>query len=235
MNDQYDLSWTPTCYFDGGDEVFIGGTTTQSYYTSRINSAGARDVADLDFDVSMTYVDPTHVQYTVAITNNQFTNTMPNGPQTPTGPDVGVQQQELTFSSAATDPDGDPLYYMWDWGDETSDWIGPYNSGETAEASHGWYQIGQHSVMVKVKDTLDLESPWSNPATVTLAARGDANNDGDLNIGDPVYLINFIFKGGPAPDPEGVGDANCDATTNIGDAVYMINFIFKGGPAPGCY
>ncbi|MEZ5360563.1 MAG: dockerin type I repeat-containing protein [Candidatus Zixiibacteriota bacterium] len=61
---------------------------------------------------------------------------------------------------------------------------------------------------------------------------GDANGDTSMNIGDAVYLINYIFKGGPAPDPECVGDANGDGSTNIGDAVYLIQYIFSGGPSP---
>ena len=28
---------------------------------------------------------------------------------------------------------------------------------------------------------------------------GDANCDGSLNVSDAVYLINFIFVGGPPP------------------------------------
>lgn len=63
---------------------------------------------------------------------------------------------------------------------------------------------------------------------------GDANGDGTVNIGDAVYIINFIFKGGPAPSPLDAGDANCDHARNVGDAVYIINYIFKGGPAPCC-
>ncbi len=63
---------------------------------------------------------------------------------------------------------------------------------------------------------------------------GDANHDGAINIGDAVYLINYIFKQGPAPECMGEGDANCDSTINIGDAVYLINYIFKSGPSPCC-
>jgi len=63
---------------------------------------------------------------------------------------------------------------------------------------------------------------------------GDANNDGDINIGDAVFLIDHIFGGGPAPDPESLGDADCNDTINIADPVYIINYIFKGGPPPGC-
>jgi hypothetical protein len=63
---------------------------------------------------------------------------------------------------------------------------------------------------------------------------GDANRDASINVADAVYLINYIFKGGPAPDPLGSGDANCDGAVNVGDAVYLVNYIFKGGPEPCC-
>jgi hypothetical protein len=61
---------------------------------------------------------------------------------------------------------------------------------------------------------------------------GDANFDGDVNVGDAVYLINWIFKGGPAPERMGEADANCDGDANVGDAVYIINYVFKSGPEP---
>jgi len=65
---------------------------------------------------------------------------------------------------------------------------------------------------------------------------GDANGDSDVNVGDAVFVINFIFKGGAAPDPIRVGDTNQDCDVNVGDAVYLINYIFKTGPPPliGC-
>ncbi len=63
---------------------------------------------------------------------------------------------------------------------------------------------------------------------------GDANDDGGVNVGDGVYIINFVFKGGPAPVCPQEGDANADGGINVGDGVYIINFVFKGGPAPVC-
>ncbi len=65
---------------------------------------------------------------------------------------------------------------------------------------------------------------------------GDANNDDQVNIGDAVFLINYIFNGGSAPIYPEAGDVNCDFTTNIGDAVYLISYIFRGGDSPcaGC-
>ena len=61
---------------------------------------------------------------------------------------------------------------------------------------------------------------------------GDANSDCAVNLADAVYIINYVFKGGPAPDPECVGDANGDDAVNLADAVYLINYVFKDGAAP---
>lgn len=62
---------------------------------------------------------------------------------------------------------------------------------------------------------------------------GDADGSGAVDIDDVVYLINYIFSGGPAPIPLLAGDADCSGTVDIDDVVYLINYIFSGGPAPG--
>ncbi len=64
------------------------------------------------------------------------------------------------------------------------------------------------------------------------ALQGDADNSGGYSIGDAVYLINYIFGGGPAPATLQNGDADCDGTLTVSDAVYIINFIFASGPLP---
>lgn len=61
---------------------------------------------------------------------------------------------------------------------------------------------------------------------------GDANGDWRVNVGDVVYIINYIFKSGPPPVSAYAGDPNADGRINIGDAVYLINYIFKSGPTP---
>jgi hypothetical protein len=64
------------------------------------------------------------------------------------------------------------------------------------------------------------------------ASCGDANASGLVTISDAVYLINYIFSGGPAPDPIGVGDSDCNSLITISDVVYLINYIFSGGAVP---
>lgn len=63
---------------------------------------------------------------------------------------------------------------------------------------------------------------------------GDANGDMIVNVGDPIYLISYIFKGGRAPDPIEAGDADGSGSVNIGDAIFLINFIFNDGQRPIC-
>jgi hypothetical protein len=55
-----------------------------------------------------------------------------------------------------------------------------------------------------------------------------------VDIGDVVYLINYLFKHGPTPVPFIEGDTNCDGNIDVGDVIILINYLFKGGPAPKC-
>jgi hypothetical protein len=63
---------------------------------------------------------------------------------------------------------------------------------------------------------------------------GDANGDGQVNVGDAVYVISYVFIGGPPPQPTDPcsGDGNCDGQCNVGDAVYIIAYVFNSGPPP---
>ena len=63
---------------------------------------------------------------------------------------------------------------------------------------------------------------------------GESDGLVNMNILDIVYVINYVYKNGPAPVPYTTcsADANCDCTINILDIVYVINYIYKNGPAP---
>jgi hypothetical protein len=61
---------------------------------------------------------------------------------------------------------------------------------------------------------------------------GDANLDGNVNVGDAVFLISYVFRDGPAPRLEATADANCDGSVNVADAVRLVNFIFRNGAVP---
>lgn len=61
--------------------------------------------------------------------------------------------------------------------------------------------------------------------------RGDANGDMAINLLDVTFLIRYLYKGGPAPDPY-AGDVNSDGSINLLDIMYLINYLYKGGPPP---
>jgi hypothetical protein len=89
-------------------------------------------------------------------------NHPPEVPVAPNGPDTGVTNLDYTFTATTTDPDGDNISFMFDWGDGTfSSWVGPYVSGGTGSAQHAWTAAGTYSVKAKAKDALGAESGWS--------------------------------------------------------------------------
>jgi hypothetical protein len=61
---------------------------------------------------------------------------------------------------------------------------------------------------------------------------GDADGSGGVDIDDVVFLIAYIFSGGPEPFPYENGDADCSGGIDIDDVVYLIAYIFAGGNAP---
>jgi hypothetical protein len=97
-------------------------------------------------------------------------NTPPEIPDRPEGPTEGKPNVEYTFTTSTTDFDEDQVYYMWRWGDGTySEWLGPFNSGETAEASHSWDDTANYQIRVKAKDTVSgSETDWSEPLTINV-------------------------------------------------------------------
>ncbi len=95
-------------------------------------------------------------------------STPPNKPVI-TGPTSGKPGIEYTFNATTTDPDGDQIYYMFDWGDGSySEWLGPYNPGYTIQAKHSWENQGTYEVRVKAKDIHGVVGPWSDPIPITM-------------------------------------------------------------------
>ena len=116
------------------------------------------------------------------------------------------------------------------------------------------YPNGEHQITITVFDTdgyrvssepgnlgpffvEEYGTPIETTINVTIEGRnvcGDADASGAVDIDDVVYLINYIFAGGPEPNPYWTGDADGSGAIDIDDVVYLINYIFSGGPAPVC-
>ncbi|MGB2696872.1 MAG: C25 family cysteine peptidase [Candidatus Zixiibacteriota bacterium] len=87
---------------------------------------------------------------------------------------------------------------------------------------------GEIHIVVTAKDCL----PHQDTILVLNYFPGDANGDTEVTIADVVFIINYLFNSGEAPDPVERGDADCDGEVKIADAVYLINYLFKGGSEP---
>jgi len=68
---------------------------------------------------------------------------------------------------------------------------------------------------------------------VVIDNTGDVNVDGVITSADIIALVNYVFKGGPAPLPcEASGDVNCNGSVTSADIIYLVGYVFKGGAAP---
>ena len=62
---------------------------------------------------------------------------------------------------------------------------------------------------------------------------GDITGDGVVNIADVVFLVYYLYKGYPPPDPPEIADCNADGVVNVADIVCLVNYLYKGGYPPG--
>lgn len=90
------------------------------------------------------------------------TNDPPLQPSKPNGSQSGKPGEIYEFFTSSFDPEGDLIFYMWDWGDgNISEWIGPFDSSDIVGENYSWLEVGNYSIKVKAKDTNDAESDWS--------------------------------------------------------------------------
>jgi subtilisin family serine protease len=61
---------------------------------------------------------------------------------------------------------------------------------------------------------------------------GDVNSDGDINLLDISFIINFLYRDGPPPKDISLIDTNSDGRMNLLDVSYLINYLYRDGPPP---
>lgn len=132
-----------------------------------------------------------------------------------------------------------------------ANWLALETVGPITEASGGWYQMtfwvndyitpteevkirfiasdyNQESVVEAAIDAISIEifTCWKPYSC------GDVDESEAVDIDDVVFLVNFIFAGGPSPEPLEAGDADCSGDVDIDDVVFIIAYIFSGGLEP---
>ena len=86
-----------------------------------------------------------------------------NPPEAPLidGPPSGKVDVEYEYTFNATDPEGDPVMYFIDWGDNDTEWTEFSDSGEEITLKHSWIEEGEYIIKAKAKDINDAESDLS--------------------------------------------------------------------------
>ncbi|TET95297.1 MAG: PKD domain-containing protein, partial [Candidatus Zixiibacteriota bacterium] len=80
--------------------------------------------------------------------------------------------------------------------------------------------------------SLDYE-PIPLAATISLCLeRGNLDGIPGVNVADVIYLVDYLFFSGPAPDPLEAGDVDCSGGINVVDLIYLVDYLFGGGPPP---
>lgn len=171
----YNQKVVPEAYVDGGYGIIVGGDNNTNDYIENITACGKRDVHDLNLSLSVVSPEPFSLEFTVTIQNNEESH----HPLKPSAPynnsstyEIG---KEYTFSTNTTDPDGDDLYYMFNYSDfygvntYQSQWLGPYHSGDTVYHPLSWKKVSNYYyVRVVAKDTTGEVGPWSDTTFVSL-------------------------------------------------------------------
>jgi len=83
---------------------------------------------------------------------------------------------------------------------------------------------------------------WDGPHCYPVGAapccqlRGDVDGSGYIDVSDLVYLVDYIFSGGPEPPCWDEGDVDASGfwpwPIDIADLVYLVAYMFAQGPEP---
>ena len=187
--------------YDWGDGVLSGwGAASQSHSWTAAGQyavkARARDSLDAESAWS--------AAKTITITQNTQ-NAAPSTPATPSGASSALVNTAITFSTSASDSNGDSLQYRYDWGG------GVLSSWGPASQSHRWSAAGQYAVKAQARDSLGAESTWSGAKTVTITSPVPVVTDSD---GDGVPNSQDAFSN----DPKEWADANGNGVGDNADA-----------------
>jgi hypothetical protein len=85
---------------------------------------------------------------------------------------------------------------------------------------------------------MDLEVGFDRDRDLTFIppyTPGDILANGNIDISDLIYLVNFMFQGGPdLPIPDAADVNGTCSGPNIADLTYLVFYMFQEGPAPMC-
>jgi hypothetical protein len=133
-------------------------------------------------------------------------------------------QGTLLYSPAAVGPTGPANDYSYEAN------LGKVNLGPNGTHSFGFAQFGLSASASPVADAVALSLFVNKYAGF---ARGDVNNDGQIDLRDVVYLSAYVHGGPNGPYPfKHLGDVNNDGFVNNDDCLYLAHYFFTGTNPP---
>ncbi len=140
----------PTEYSFEEDFILFEGWNRITIYVSDSEGQNAQDQIVINYEIQP--------------------NQPPFKPAKPVGPSTGKIGLSYQYVSYVSDPDGDQMEVLFDWGDGTNtSWIGPISSGSLVEAYHTYTAEGTFSVKIKARDIPEYnESVWSDSLPVRI-------------------------------------------------------------------
>jgi len=168
------IQWIPSDYYTATTVTITWDTieTSASEYSSMALCTDSGVILkNMLLDESYSFSCPANVPQTFHIVCMK-TNTQPDSPNVPNGASTGYHGSSYFYSTSGIDPDGDNLFYQFNWGDTIlSSWLGPYPSGEVVQTSYTWDAPGNYLVKARVKDIYGLQSSWSGVLAVDMSNR----------------------------------------------------------------
>ncbi len=101
----------------------------------------------------------------------ELQNSPPERPDRPSGPVTGCSHVPYNYSTSTSDPDGDQVKYIFDWGDGTTSETGFVDSGRNVGLSHSCSAEGVYYVKVRAEDTYGASSGWSEALKITMVPK----------------------------------------------------------------
>lgn len=149
---EYNVYGYPTAFFDGGYQVYVGGSSSQSVYRTRIVNSGHRAVPNLNLSVSVSYIGSGDLQIDVSITNKETGQDLTCDAGGPYSGEVNNPVQFTGSASGGTEP------YSWAWN------FGDGGSSTAQNPTHTYTTSGTSTVTLTVTDAAQ------NTATDTVTA-----------------------------------------------------------------
>jgi hypothetical protein len=136
-------------------------------------SGNANFQLEFDFGADQNTGGPGVAIDDVTITGSVGVNNPPSAATTPSGPSSGSTGTSYSYSTSATDPDGDQIKYTFDWGDGTPQTTtGFVANGTPSSASHTWTIAGTYNVKAFATDFNSASGSWSSSLPVTISSTG---------------------------------------------------------------